>query len=281
MLLRLLHAEVSIQDPDSGGVRTTSGQFLLVNLSHAPYSVPVSASTNYSMPRFEAQPRASAGLSNRQIQQIRLIPYEKAPSEESDCCAICLTEFEDGESLRTLWCSHKFHPTCIDTWLTERTKCPLCQQSVLQEGQQGEPVFSPTLIPSNAVEMTTMHARIRTGGGSMREGSRTGASSGNYPPGSEQHVSVIEVAPSEPPQPPPSLQSAASPPVSQREAGDIRTERLRVTVAQAPQQMAAPAAARRLPPLQHHGSRADRGQTQDQSSENRPATDMGNWSGTL
>jgi hypothetical protein len=34
-------------------------------------------------------------------------------------CHICLTEYEDGEQIRTLPCKHEFHLQCVDKWLKE------------------------------------------------------------------------------------------------------------------------------------------------------------------
>lgn len=43
-------------------------------------------------------------------------------------CAVCLSEFEDHETLRLLpACNHVFHPVCIDTWLRSRVTCPVCR----------------------------------------------------------------------------------------------------------------------------------------------------------
>ncbi|KAF3944064.1 hypothetical protein CMV_029437 [Castanea mollissima] len=43
-------------------------------------------------------------------------------------CAVCLSEFEDHETLRLLpTCNHVFHPLCIDTWLRSRVTCPVCR----------------------------------------------------------------------------------------------------------------------------------------------------------
>lgn len=43
-------------------------------------------------------------------------------------CAVCLSEFDDGESLRLLpKCSHVFHPECIDIWLAGHVTCPVCR----------------------------------------------------------------------------------------------------------------------------------------------------------
>ena len=43
-------------------------------------------------------------------------------------CAVCLSEFEEYETLRLLpKCSHVFHPDCIDAWLASRSTCPVCR----------------------------------------------------------------------------------------------------------------------------------------------------------
>ncbi|KAJ9684223.1 hypothetical protein PVL29_016621 [Vitis rotundifolia] len=45
-------------------------------------------------------------------------------------CAVCLSEFEEGEELRTLpECMHSFHVACIDMWLYSHTNCPLCRSN--------------------------------------------------------------------------------------------------------------------------------------------------------
>ena len=33
-------------------------------------------------------------------------------------CPICLTEFNDHETINKLHCTHLFHPQCISTWLS-------------------------------------------------------------------------------------------------------------------------------------------------------------------
>jgi len=46
-----------------------------------------------------------------------------------DNCAICLETINDDDSIRGLKCSHCFHQTCIDPWLTSRrSACPLCKR---------------------------------------------------------------------------------------------------------------------------------------------------------
>ncbi|KKA29106.1 hypothetical protein TD95_002772 [Thielaviopsis punctulata] len=41
-------------------------------------------------------------------------------------CSICTEDFQRGEDVRVLSCSHKFHPACIDPWLMDiSSTCPL------------------------------------------------------------------------------------------------------------------------------------------------------------
>jgi hypothetical protein len=46
-------------------------------------------------------------------------------TEEEEQCAVCRMEFEAGEDVRLLPCSHMYHPDCIGQWL-HISKVPLC-----------------------------------------------------------------------------------------------------------------------------------------------------------
>lgn len=49
-------------------------------------------------------------------------------------CAVCLSEFEDYETLRLLpKCDHVFHPDCIDAWLASHITCPVCRAKLAPE----------------------------------------------------------------------------------------------------------------------------------------------------
>lgn len=63
---------------------------------------------------------------------LRTLPKQTFTSESvakfSDC-AICLTEFVNGDEIRVLpQCGHGFHVACIDTWLGSHSSCPSCRQ---------------------------------------------------------------------------------------------------------------------------------------------------------
>ncbi|KAK8717354.1 hypothetical protein V6N13_044625 [Hibiscus sabdariffa] len=59
-------------------------------------------------------------------------------------CAVCLSEFEDDETLRLIpKCCHVFHPDCIDAWLAYHVTCPVCRAMLTPDsGANAEPVES-------------------------------------------------------------------------------------------------------------------------------------------
>ncbi|XP_059307435.1 RING-H2 finger protein ATL52-like [Lycium ferocissimum] len=73
------------------------------------------------------------GLSQDVIDSISVFKYKKDESLiEGTDCSVCLTEFEEDESLRLLpKCSHAFHIPCIDTWLRSHKNCPLCRAPIV------------------------------------------------------------------------------------------------------------------------------------------------------
>ncbi|XAR66689.1 hypothetical protein NMG60_11013000 [Bertholletia excelsa] len=49
----------------------------------------------------------------------------------TECCAVCLERFEEGEWCRKLpACGHVFHADCVDRWLRRVTNCPVCRATV-------------------------------------------------------------------------------------------------------------------------------------------------------
>ncbi|KVI08598.1 Zinc finger, RING/FYVE/PHD-type [Cynara cardunculus var. scolymus] len=85
----------------------------------------------------------SVGLNQSEIESIAVFKYKRDGGLiEGTDCSVCLSEFQDDESLRLLpKCSHAFHVPCIDTWLRSHTSCPLCRA----------PIFKNSSVQTNAI----------------------------------------------------------------------------------------------------------------------------------
>lgn len=49
-----------------------------------------------------------------------------------DSCSVCLEDFQMGDMIRTLPCTHPFHQACVDKWLYKKHKCPLCKFDIIK-----------------------------------------------------------------------------------------------------------------------------------------------------
>ncbi|KAM1185824.1 hypothetical protein TB2_014727 [Malus domestica] len=55
-------------------------------------------------------------------------------------CAICLSEFVEGEGIRVLRrCKHGFHAQCIQKWLSSHSSCPTCRRTCLPQSPSQSP----------------------------------------------------------------------------------------------------------------------------------------------
>lgn len=82
-------------------------------------------------------------------EQIDSLPVQKATVADKEIrCCVCMCDVEVGEELRVLPCTHKYHKSCIDEWLTYNGCCPACKKriapprsrrrsEVFREGQEG------------------------------------------------------------------------------------------------------------------------------------------------
>jgi hypothetical protein len=78
----------------------------------------------------EATKSPQSCASSDAINKLPLVQFEQGAG---DCtqCHICLEDFEDGEQLRVLPCTHCFHACCVDTWIENKSStCPVCRSSV-------------------------------------------------------------------------------------------------------------------------------------------------------
>ena len=66
------------------------------------------------------------------LQIARVFRYNRLTATESeDICLICHIELEEEDSVQLL-CGHKFHKSCVDSWLLEfeSTACPTCRYQI-------------------------------------------------------------------------------------------------------------------------------------------------------
>ncbi|KAJ0973222.1 hypothetical protein J5N97_021181 [Dioscorea zingiberensis] len=93
------------------------------------------------------------GMSKRLVRALPSLTFTTALDDNctSRTCAICLEDYNVGEKLRVLPCHHKFHVSCVDSWLTTwRTFCPVCKQDA-RLGAGISPASERTpLLPNNA-----------------------------------------------------------------------------------------------------------------------------------
>jgi len=59
-----------------------------------------------------------------------------ADASQGNECALCLDEYEKGDEVVTLPCTHFFHVDCVRPWFAKSVLCPLCQRdaSSVSEG---------------------------------------------------------------------------------------------------------------------------------------------------
>ncbi|KAG8191602.1 hypothetical protein JTE90_018535 [Oedothorax gibbosus] len=69
-------------------------------------------------------------LSTEHLRQLQTSRFQKGDPYET--CAICLEDYKTRDKLRILPCSHGYHASCIDPWLTRNRRiCPVCKQRVV------------------------------------------------------------------------------------------------------------------------------------------------------
>ncbi|KAJ0980335.1 hypothetical protein J5N97_008590 [Dioscorea zingiberensis] len=96
-------------------------------------------------------PLSPFGLDDAAIKSLPLSLFSKSKSKSLPIrdCAVCLFEFEDGDSLRTLpACSHAFHVDCIDVWLRSHASCPLCRAGIFHPDSPFIPMRAARIRPS-------------------------------------------------------------------------------------------------------------------------------------
>ncbi|KAK3818999.1 MAG: hypothetical protein J3Q66DRAFT_339071 [Benniella sp.] len=103
-----------------GSIRVT------YNRQGHPNPLPTPSTTVSLAPSY----RHSSGSSpSRERSKCSSHPFANADAQTT--CAICLTDYDVGEQVRTLPCHHQYHLGCIDPWLLSvAALCPICKRDL-------------------------------------------------------------------------------------------------------------------------------------------------------
>ena len=81
---------------------------------------------------FQGLDENDTATSDERLQAINSLPTHTFHDDNNGTatCNICLEAFVNGDGVKTLPCLHMFHTSCIDTWLSRKSECPLCKYSL-------------------------------------------------------------------------------------------------------------------------------------------------------
>ncbi|EAR90316.4 zinc finger, C3HC4 type (RING finger) protein (macronuclear) [Tetrahymena thermophila SB210] len=76
--------------------------------------------------------KVHTGFTRQQIEALNIIEFDGSKMQNVDkSCSICQNDYEDKDKLRLLNpCLHLMHQQCVDQWLLQNKKCPICQTEV-------------------------------------------------------------------------------------------------------------------------------------------------------
>lgn len=91
----------------------------------------------------------TGGLDSAVLKGLPLFVYSSETNLNMPECAVCLSEFEEGEKGRILpRCKHSFHTECIDMWFHSNSTCPLCRSPVEpNESEMTILIEQPVTVP--------------------------------------------------------------------------------------------------------------------------------------
>jgi hypothetical protein len=82
-----------------------------------------------AIPSFKYEEKKQSSL-NKPAADDHVSDTESQKANNKDSCAICFDDLQTGQMVKALACSHKFHSKCINIWLKQKLKCPLCKERI-------------------------------------------------------------------------------------------------------------------------------------------------------
>ncbi|XP_061164416.1 E3 ubiquitin-protein ligase rnf8-B-like [Saccostrea echinata] len=74
-----------------------------------------------------------SGITEEALQSLCTTQFQSQTADTNDVneCRICISDFDDGDTITSLPCNHRFHKHCIETWLKRKAVCPICRKDIL------------------------------------------------------------------------------------------------------------------------------------------------------
>ena len=79
----------------------------------------------------ERNGKVSKGLKPEQIRGMKEYVWGSNRDTVEDTCTICYDVFKYGERFKKTKCGHEFHSKCLDKWLAEQKRCPMCNEEAI------------------------------------------------------------------------------------------------------------------------------------------------------
>jgi len=70
------------------------------------------------------------GLISKNILNKTQVKLNINTEENNNFCVICQEDIENNSIIREIHCKHSFHINCIDNWLVDNKKCPMCKYEI-------------------------------------------------------------------------------------------------------------------------------------------------------
>lgn len=71
----------------------------------------------------------SRGCTKEQINGIKSVYWRKGRTK-TDECLICIEKYTDNKRVKRLGCGHEYDAECIDKWLLNEKRCPVCSEQI-------------------------------------------------------------------------------------------------------------------------------------------------------